>query len=34
MGPLGLGDGLGVSVGHLVHIQVAGAGDKEEEEVE
>ena len=33
MGPLGPGDGLGVPVGHQVHIQVAGDADQEEEEV-
>ena len=34
MGPLGPGDGLGVPVGHQVHVQVAGGADQEEEEVE
>ena len=33
VGPLGLGDGLSVSVGHLEHIQVAAHRDQKEEQM-
>ena len=33
VGPLCPGDGLGVPVGHRVHVQVAGDADQEEEEI-